>query len=130
MEFKASHMYAPVTARKARLVIDVVRGLKVNAAIEALQTLHRRAGPMVSKVIKSAIANAGQAKAIDKDSLYVKTALVNEGPLKQGRMRWKPGPMGRIRPIRKRTSHIHITLGVLDETSGRKEGKGKKAASK
>ncbi len=127
MEFKASHRYAPLSARKARLVIDMVRGLSVNAALDVLGTTHRRAGAMINKVIKSAVANAEHEKAMSANDLYVKVALINEGPLKQGRLRWRPGAMGRMNPFRKRTSHIHVTLGVIE--SGSKSNQKKAAQS-
>lgn len=119
MEFKASHMYAPISARKARLVMDLVRGLPVNDALETLMTTHRRAGVMINKVIRSAVANAEQAQATGANELFIKMAFVNEGPLKQGRLRWRPGAQGRMKPYRKRTSHIHVTLGVV-ESGGRR----------
>jgi large subunit ribosomal protein L22 len=115
MQFKASHRYAPVTARKARPVVDMVRGLPVNDALEALSTTHRRAGYLLTKVIRSAIANAEQKQAVGANELFIETIVANEGPLKQGRLRWRPGAMGRIKPIRKRTSHLCVTLGVIDD---------------
>ena len=118
--FRASHKYAPMSARKVRIVADMVRGMAVNDAIEALRTTHRRAGGMIDKVIKSAVANAGQSKAIGSDDLFVKELFINEGPLKQGRLRWRPGPMGRMKPIRKRTAHIHVSLGVVETGSNRR----------
>lgn len=124
MQFKASHRYAPVTARKARPVVDMVRGMPVNDALEALRTTHRRAGFFLQKVIRSAVANAEQMQAVGANELFIETAFANEGPLKQGRLRWRPGAMGRIKPIRKRTSHLHITLGVLED--GRTKRRAKK----
>jgi large subunit ribosomal protein L22 len=112
MEFKASHMYAPISARKARIVMDMVRGMGVNDALEALTTTHRRAAPMIGKVIRSAVANAEQGQATGANELFVKVGFVNEGPLKQGRLRYRPGAQGRMNPYRKRTSHIHVTLGL------------------
>ena len=97
------------------MVMDLVRGLPVEAAISTLQTTHRRAAPMITKVIRSAMANASQEKAIGASELFVKFAFVDEGPLKQGRIRWRPGAMGRIKPYRKRTSHLHVTLGVVGQ---------------
>ena len=117
MEFKASHKYAPISARKARLVMDMVRGLPVDNALDVLGTTHRRAAGMINKVIRSAVANAEHEKAMSAGDLFVKTALVNEGPLKQGRLRWRPGAMGRMNPFRRRTSHLHVTLGVVEEKS-------------
>ncbi len=126
MEFKASHRYAPLSARKARLVIDLVRGLPVNAALDVLGTSPRRAAVMINKVIRSALANAEHEKAVSANDLFVKTALINEGPLKQGRMRWRPGAMGRMNPFRKRTSHIHVTLGVVGADGKSSKGKATK----
>ena len=113
-EFRAIHRWAPMSARKARPVVDLVRGLDVNSAMEELQYISRRAAPMTLKVIKSAVANAGQVGGVEASQLYIKRAIVNEGPLKQGRLRWRPAPMGRATPIRKRTCHIEIVLGVMD----------------
>ncbi|MFT7617461.1 MAG: large subunit ribosomal protein L22 [Planctomycetota bacterium] len=129
MEFKASHRHAPMSARKARLVIDLVRGLPVNKALDTLGTTHRRAAAMIDKVIRSAVANAEHEKALSANELFVKTALINEGPLKQGRLRWRPGAMGRMNPFRKRTSHIHVTLGVVEGKSKPARAKADKASA-
>ena len=115
MSFKASHKHAPISARKARLVMDMVRGLPVNQALDALRTTHRRAAPMIIKVIRSAVANAEQMQAVGSELLFIEFGVVNEGPLKQGRLRWRPGAQGRAKPYRKRTSHIEVMLGVLDD---------------
>lgn len=123
MEFNASHRYAPVSARKIRIVIDLVRGLAVNEALEVLKTTHRRGGPLIDKVIRSAVANAEQAKALNANDLFVKVARVDDGGLKQGRVRWRSGPMGRVRPIRRKTSHIEITLGVVSGGTARRDRK-------
>lgn len=128
-EFSALHRYAPMSARKARPVIDLVRGLSVNLALEELEYIPRRAAPMVKKVIQSAVANAGQEGGVEAGELYVKTARINEGPLKQGRMRWRPAPMGRAMPIRKRTCHIEVTLGVAAAPSKPKKKAAKPAAT-
>ncbi len=116
-DFRAIHRYAPISARKARAVMDMVRGEPVDTALDALRTNHRRAAMMIGKVIRSAVANAEQQQAIGSGDLYIKTGLINEGPLKQGPLRWRPGAMGRIKPIRKRTSHIHVVLGVKEDGS-------------
>lgn len=108
--FRASHRYAKTTARKARLVVDLIRGLPVNAALRALDRSDRRAAVMVGKVVRSAVANAGQDAEIDPNRLVVAEARVDEGPLLGGFVRWKAGSRGRAMPIRKRTAHIHVTL--------------------
>ena len=116
-EFKATHRYAPMTARKARTVMDMVRGMGVDKALETLEYVHRRAAPMISKVIKSAAANAAQVGGVEARDLFIKTGLVNEGPLKQNRLRWRPGPMGRAMPIRKRSCHIEVVLAASEKAA-------------
>ena len=127
-EYRAIHRYAPMSARKARPVAVMVRGLGVNAAMEELEYVHRRAGPMVLKVLRSAVANAGQVGGVEAGELFVKAARVNEGPLKQGRLRWRPAPMGRAQPIRKRTCHIEVVLGVLSAPTKRRRKKAETTA--
>ena len=103
---------------KMRLVIDQIRGLKVNEALAMLQFSKKHAADEITKVLKSAVANA-EAKAraggesLDVDELYVTKAIVNEGPKLQ---RWTPDAMGRATPMYKRTSHVEI---VVDTKEGR-----------
>lgn len=128
MQFMASHRYAPISPRKARLVIDAVRGLPVNEALEILDVTHRRAAPMIAKVIKSAVANAAQTDATDAADLVVCDARVDEGGLRQGRKRFRAGPMGRGMTIRKKASHIRIVLETV-EKSPRPRRRARKAAT-
>lgn len=120
MEFNASHMYAKTTARKARYVVDLIRGLPVNNALDTLQFVHRRAARLVEKVIRSALANAEQDVSVDVNELYVSRAVIDEGPLLGMRPRWRPISRGRAVPVRKRLSHIKITLSS-PETEEAKE---------
>ena len=106
MKYKATHRFASTSARKARLVIDLIRRKTANEALEILQFVNNRPAVMIDKVLRSAIANAG-ADA-DPEELWVQTACVNEGPTWP--LRWQAGPRGRAMPIRKRTSHIVIEL--------------------
>ena len=109
MPYPASHMYAHVTPRKARLVVDMVRGLNVNTALDALQFSPQRTAGLLRAVIQSALANAGQAQGVNLNKLVLAQAYVNEGPrIKRGR----PVARGRHHRIIKCTSHIHV---VLDE---------------
>ena len=108
--FRASHRHARTTARKARLVIDMIRGLPVNTALRVLDRSPRRAAVLVAKVVRSAVANAEQDEHVDPNQLRVETARVDEGPLLGGFLRWRPGARGRAMPIRKRTAHIHVVL--------------------
>jgi len=103
---------------KMRLVIDQIRGMKVNEALAMLQFSKKHAAVQIGKVLKSAVANA-EAKAratneaLDVDDLYVAHAIVNEGPKLK---RWTPAAMGRATPMIKRTSHVEI---VVDSKEGR-----------
>jgi len=106
MKCRARHKFAPTSARKARLVIDLIRNKSVNEALEILQFCNNRPAVMIDKVLRSAIANAGAD--VDPDALWVEIARVDEGPTWP--LRWMPGPRGRAMPIRKRTSHIIIEL--------------------
>ncbi len=105
---------------KMRLVIDQIRGKNVNDALAILRFSKKHAAKQIEKVLQSAVANAEykarqQDDSIDVDALYIKRAVVNEGtPLK----RFMPAAQGRATPIRKRTSHVEITVGER-EVKGR-----------
>ncbi len=108
MEARAEARYIRISAQKARLVVDMIRGQKAGSAILTLQTVNKRIAPTVEKVLKSAIANARNASTdVDVDNLMVSEAYVNEGP-RQKRIR--PAPMGRAYRYQRRTSHIVIKL--------------------
>jgi len=107
MEYRATHKYARITARKSRYVVDQVRSMPVESALDMLKFSNRRAAPMIAKVIKSALANAVQEGGADPEKLVVLNATVNEGPTMK---RWRPRARGMAYPILKRTSHINISL--------------------
>lgn len=109
-----------MSARKARPVADLVRGLPVKAALDQLQFIPRRAAPLLTKVIRSAAANASQEGGHAMTDLFIASARIDDGPLKQGRLRFRPGPMGRACPIHKRTCHIKIVLGVIEGPQSRR----------
>ena len=103
---------------KMRLVIDQIRGKDVNEALALLTFSKKHAAVQISKTLKSAVANAEQAArstnaALDVDALYVKHAVINEGPKLK---RFMPAAQGRATPIQKRTSHVEI---VVAEREGR-----------
>jgi len=109
MEAKAVAKYVRISPQKARLVVDLVRGKKVEEAQKTLLFTRKVAAGIVGKVLKSALANAAQNPNIDEKILYVKEIYVDQGPsLKRFRAR----AQGRAASIRKRTSHITV---VLDE---------------
>lgn len=108
MEVKASLNFARVSPQKARLVADVVRGLRVEDAIKELAFLNKKSAGLIKKLVESAVANADYRKTIDLDKLYVKTIYVDEGPVLK---RFRPRAQGRATGVRKRMSHINVILG-------------------
>jgi large subunit ribosomal protein L22 len=106
MAWTATHKFARISARKARLVMDLIRGRHVNEALEILRFVNRRGSGFVDKVLRSAIASADEKEA-NVASLRVVDARVDEGPAYR---RWQPKDRGRAHPIRKRTSHIIVTV--------------------
>jgi large subunit ribosomal protein L22 len=109
-EFKATHRYARMTARKARYVVDLIRGRSVNDALDTLRNDKHRAARTVEKILAAAVANALNNPSVKSNRLQIAAAYVNDAPLLFGRMRFRPGPMGRAMPIRKRQCHIHIKV--------------------
>jgi large subunit ribosomal protein L22 len=104
--FRAMHRYARVSPRKARLVIDLIRGRHVNEAQDVLRFTPKRASELIQKVLKSAIANANEREA-DVRSLWVTEARIDQGPYMR---RWRPKDRGRAHPILKRLSHIIVEV--------------------
>ena len=119
---KAILRFTRVAPRKARAVVDLIRGRQVGEAIQILKYTPRHAAKVVEKVLYSAIANAGQKELGDADDLTVARAFVDPGPIYK---RSIARSMGRANPIKKRTSHITIVVQGRDpETSGpKKRGK-------
>jgi large subunit ribosomal protein L22 len=108
MEARAEARHVRVSPQKARLVIDLIRGLKAEEAISVLQTTKKGIAPTVEKVLRSAIANAENKSAeVDVDNLVVSEAYVNEGP-KMKRIR--PAPMGRAYRYQRRMAHIVVKV--------------------
>ena len=110
MEARAIAKTVRIAPRKARLVIDLIRGKSVVEADKILSNLNKEAARISKKVLTSAVANAENNLKLDKANLYVKEAYVNEG---QTMKRMRFGSRGNIDPIMKRTSHI--TIVVSDE---------------
>src|SRR5271165_4431979 len=105
---KAEARFISVSAQKARLVVDLIRGRRVNDAIIVLRSVNKRIAPTVEKVLHSAIANAeNRNEHVDVDNLYVAEAYVNEGP-RQKRIR--PAPMGRAYRYVRRSAHIVVKV--------------------
>lgn len=93
--------------RKARLVADLVRGLPVQSALDLLKVTNKKASPVISKLISSAVANATQNSTVDIDRLVVSEIFVDCGIVLK---RYLPRAQGRATPIKKRSSHITVRL--------------------
>jgi large subunit ribosomal protein L22 len=111
-EFRAEAKFQRGSPQKAKLVLDLIKGLRVEAAINLVAVTNKRWSPVVEKVLRSAIQNAVYLSDeknldIDVDNLYVKTAIANEGPRMK---RIRPAPMGRAFRYQRRISHIIITV--------------------
>ncbi len=109
MEVKAKLRYYRMSARKVRLVADLVRGRQVDEAVNILNFSPKKAARSVAKLINAAVADADETKELDVDRLFVKKIWVDEGPTLK---RFRPRAMGRATRIRKRTSHVTV---ILDE---------------
>ena len=96
-----------IAPRKARLVIDLIRGKSVEEADKILKNINKESARLSRKVLVSAVANAENNLSLDKAQLYVKEAVVNEGQVMK---RMKFGSRGHVDPIKKRTSHIKIVV--------------------
>jgi large subunit ribosomal protein L22 len=108
MEARAEARYVRISAQKARLVVDLIRGRNAGQAINILRVTNKRIAPVVEKVLRSAIANAENRSAdVDVDKLVVTEAYVNEGPRMK---RVRPAPMGRAYRYQRRMAHIAITV--------------------
>ena len=106
--WKAEARYIRISPRKARLVVDLIRGRQVGEALNILRFTKKRAAPIVEKVLRSAIANAEHlSPEVDVDQLYVAEAYVNEGPRLR---RIRPASMGRAHLYRRRYAHITIKV--------------------
>jgi large subunit ribosomal protein L22 len=107
MEAIATHKFARGSAQKARLVVDQIRGLHVEKALEILTFSNKSAAVLVKKVLNSAIANAEHNEGADIDELFISKILVDDGPTMK---RIKPRAKGRADRILKRTSHITVVV--------------------
>jgi len=109
----ASARHVRIAPRKARMVIDLIRGEPIVDALAILQFTQKRAAPLIAKVVESALSNVKDSDDLDWeiDDLQVAEAYVNEGPTLK---RFKPRAMGRATTILKKTSHINVALEPRD----------------
>jgi large subunit ribosomal protein L22 len=112
MEFRAEARFMRVSPQKARLVLDLIKGRRVEDALNTLRFTKKRVAPTIEKLLRSALENANYLSTekgveVDVDSLYVKHAVANDGPRMK---RIRPAPMGRAYRYVRRISHIEIAL--------------------
>ena len=120
MEFRAEARYVRVSPQKARLVLELIKGRRVEEALNTLAFTNKGIAPDIHKLLRSAIQNANylsQEKGldVDVDNLYVKSAIANEGPRMK---RIRPAPMGRAFHYQRRISHIAIALAEKKAADG------------
>src|SRR5688500_1203114 len=107
MSFEAKHRFARISPRKARLLMNLIRGRDVDDAITLLKFAKQRASGMIEKVVRSAVANANEREVAPRNTLFVASARVDPGPVIK---RFQPKDRGKAYPIKKRTSHLVVTL--------------------
>lgn len=107
MEARAHVKHVRIASRKVKMVIDLIRGKKIDEALAVLRYTPKKASSIVEKLVKSAAANAENNHDMDPDKLYIAEIYANQGATLK---RFKPRAMGRANVIRKRTSHISVAL--------------------
>jgi large subunit ribosomal protein L22 len=145
MEFRAAANYVRVSPQKARLVLDLIKGRRVEDALNTLAFTKKGIAPNIHKLLRSAVENANYANSergvdVEIDNLYVKSAIANEGPRAK---RIRPAPMGRAYRYQRSMSHLEISLAekvrpqqtgadgeVIARPAARKKAPARKAVSK
>ncbi|MFD2707292.1 MULTISPECIES: 50S ribosomal protein L22 [Salibacterium] len=112
MQAKAVAKQVRIAPRKARLVVDLVRGKEIGEAVGILKNTPKAASPIVEKVLNSAVANAEHNYEMEPEDLYVSEIFVDEGVTMK---RFRPRAMGRATGISKRTSHITVVVSEKKE---------------
>ncbi|GII90776.1 50S ribosomal protein L22 [Sinosporangium siamense] len=120
MEARAQARFVRVTPQKARRVVDLIRGLPASEAQAVLQFATQSASEPIYKVLSSAMANAEHNFKLDRDTLVVSRAWVDEGPTLK---RFRPRAQGRAYRINKRTSHITVIVESRPEGQGKPKGR-------
>ncbi len=120
MEFRAEARYIRVSPQKARLVMNLIKGQRVEDAMTTLTFTNKGIAGAVQKLLRSAVENANYLSAekgldVDVDNLFVKAAIANEGPRMK---RIRPAPMGRAYRYQRRIAHLSITLDEKTQANG------------
>ncbi|MCH7759572.1 50S ribosomal protein L22 [Patescibacteria group bacterium] len=107
MRVKAISKYLKISPKKMRLVANMIRGMKVDQAVDHLRFIPKKASPMILKILQSAIANAEHNFNLKKENLLIKEIFIDGGPMIK---RWRARAFGRAAMIRRRSSHCSIIL--------------------
>src|SRR3984885_11914334 len=114
MPYQSKHRFARIAPRKARLLMNLIRGRDVDDAIAMLQFSKQRASGMIEKVVRSAVANAAEQEVRTQNALYVRECWVDPGPVIK---RFQPKDRGKAYSILKRTSHLVVTVDEREEAA-------------
>lgn len=117
MEIKAEAKYVRISPRKVRLVVDAIKHLPLNRAIEELRLINKRAAFYIRKILVSARTNAVHNRQLDESGLAIKSIEVNSGPALK---RWQPVSRGMAHGYKKRLSHIKVVLQGKEKKNGAK----------
>ena len=115
--FKSVHRGAPLSPRKARYVLDMIRGKPVNEALDILRFSTKRAAPMLTKVLMSALANAQLDSGVDHNRLHVVDVRADDGTRMK---RYTPRARGQMFPLITRYSHLTVVLAEREKKAGRR----------
>ena len=123
-EFRAEAKFQRTSPQKAKLVLDTIKGQRVEQALNTLMFTRKRVAPIVEKALRSAVQNANylsqeQGFDLDVDNLFVKQAVANEGPRMK---RIRPAPMGRAYRYQRRIAHIIVTVAEKGSKGGAEAG--------
>lgn len=111
-QVRAESKYIPGSPIKARRLVNLVRGMRAEKAVQMLRLMPHAAAVPIAKTIKSAMANAEENYGLSREDLIIAEIVANAGPARPWR---RFGARGRFKPIRKRTSHIRVVLQEVDE---------------
>jgi large subunit ribosomal protein L22 len=106
-DIRAKHRFADISAQKARLIVNMVRGKPAVEALNTLKFMPQKAARHLSNLITSAVANAEENFGVSRDDLYVSEVMADEGPTRKWR---RFGARGRFKPLLRRSSHLTIVL--------------------
>ncbi len=124
---KAHARFVKISPLKVRLVLDLIRGKDVITAEGMLLNINKKGAKIVAKLLKSAVANAENNNSLEKENLYISSVYANQGPTLS---RFRSATMGRVSPIRRRSSHVTIELDYKNKGLATTKAKAVKGGGK